>query len=64
MANNALKLSTWLEKILKFTLLKWLKMLLKLSTEVGEIFEIYSYEMAKKTLKFPPWLKFTHLKWL
>ena len=36
------------EKILKFTHLKWLKNTLKLSTMVGEKFEIYSSQVAKK----------------
>ena len=37
-----------LENILKFTCLKWLKMILKLSTMVGENLEIYMSQMAKK----------------
>ena len=40
----------WLEKNLKYTHLKWLKNTLKLSTMVGENFEIYSSQVDK-TLK-------------
>ena len=47
MAKNAQNRPPWLEKILKFTLLKWLKMHLKSSTMVGENFEISTSEMAK-----------------
>ena len=41
----------WLEKIMKFTCLEWLKYALKLSTMVGENFEIYLPQMAKDALK-------------
>ena len=54
--------------MLKYTHLKWLKNTLKLSTMVGENFEIYSSQVDKKYLNRPPWLekilKYTHLKWL
>ena len=48
--NTLLNPPSWLEKILRFTLLKWLKIHLKSSTMVGENFEIYTSEMAKNTL--------------
>ena len=41
----------WLEKFLKFTLLQMARNTLKLSTMVGEIFEIYLSQMAKSTRK-------------
>ena len=44
-----------LEKILKFTLLKWVnsaKLCTESSTMVGEIFEIFTSEMAKMRLLY------------
>ena len=37
----------WLEKFLKFTYPRWLNIVLKLSTMVGESFQIYLSLMAK-----------------
>ena len=36
---------------MKFTCLEWLKYALKLSTMVGEMFEIYWSQMAENALK-------------
>ena len=61
MAKNALKIlhHGW-GKIVKFTVLKCLKIHLKSSTMVGEKFEIYTSEMAKNALKIlhHDWRKF------
>ena len=44
----------WLEEILKFTCLKWLKMHLNYPPMVGENFEISWSQMAKKMhLNYP-----------
>ncbi len=43
--------------ILKFTHSQMVKNALKLSTLVGEKFEIYLSQMAKTQLNCPPWLE-------
>ena len=50
MRKNVFKYPPWLEKILGFVLLKWLKCI-QISTMVGEHFKICSSEVAKKCIQ-------------
>ena len=51
---------SWLEKILKFIILKWLKLHFHSSTMVGENFKIHCPQMAETALSFVnhDWRKF------